>query len=452
MCSSLPLDILAQVTALGSALVAAAQKHGDAPLEELETAVRTTVQAALPGLLGAVVHLTSTDLDPGIATVHRRCPGCTRLVRMHGQRPRTVQTTCGALTVVRPWYHCASCGQGFSPADSTLALPRRARISPALEAWLVRLNVSTTQREAAALLTALTGLVVGMDTIREHTTTVGTAVAAEDRAAIAQVQRTGESEEPVVPAPGRLVVETDGAMVRYTDGWHEVKIGVVGGVVDGRVTSQSYVAARETAEAFGPRLLTEAARRGALDVVRWDGALHRPALAVLRSVHVLGDGAPWIWNLAEDHFGERTEAVDFYHAAEHVWTAARAVHGEGTPAATAWAQARIDDLKEHGGAPVHAALFALAPATPAAVEVVRLERGYFTTNLARMAYPDLQAQGLPIGSGAVESSAHHLVQHRMKRPGQRWTCHGGRAMLALRGRFTSGRSLRVHASSAKLQH
>ena len=149
----------------------------------------------------------------------------------------------------------------------------------------------------------------------------------------------------------------------------------------------------------------------------------------------------WIWHLAEDHFGERTEAVDFSHAAEHVWTAARAVDGEGTPEATAWAHARIDERKTYGGAPVHAALFALAPTTPAAAEAVRLERGYFSTNLARMAYPQLQAQGLPIGSGAVEASAQHLVQHRMKRPGQRWTCSGGRAMLARRARLASGRPL-----------
>lgn len=452
MGSSLPLEILTQLTALGTALVEQARQHQAASLEELEAAVRTAVQAALPGLLGAVLRLATPDLDAGIATVRRRCPGCDRLVGMHGQRPRTLQTTCGALTVTRPWYHCPRCRRGFSPVDRLLALPARARLSAALEAWVVRLNVSTTQREAAALLTEITGLEVGMDTIRVHTTRVGTAVAEAEAAAIASVQRTQASPEPVVPAPGRLVVETDGAMVRYVDGWHEVKVGVVGGVVDGAVTAPSYVAAQEPADAFGPRLLAEAARRGGLEVVRWEGPLTRPGLAVLRLVHVVGDGAPWIWNLAADHFGERTEAVDFYHAAEHVWTAARAVYGEGTPEATAWAQARIEELKRQGGAPVHAALVALVPPTPAAAEVVRVERGYFTTNLARMAYPDLTAQGLPIGSGAVESSAKHVVQQRMKRPGQRWTACGGRAMLALRARFSSGRSLRVCASSGSLQH
>ncbi len=452
MCSSLPLTILAQLTRLGAALVEQAHQHHGAALPELEAGVRAQVQAALPDLLRAVVHLATPDLDPAIATVHRRCPGCGFLVPMHSQRPRTVQTTCGPLVLARPWYHCPSCRHGFSPVDATLGLAPRARISTALQAWLVRLNVSTTQREAAALLTDLTGVVVGMDTIREHTTAVGTAVAEADTRAIQQVQQTGASATPVVPVPGHLVVETDGAMVRYDDGWHEVKIGVVGGVVDGAVTAASYVAARESAEVFGPRLLAETARRGALEVVRWEGPLTRPGLAVLPPVHVVGDGAHWIWNLAEDHFGERTEAVDFYHAAEHVWTVARAVFGEGTPEASAWAHARIADLKDHGGGPVHAALFALIPATAAIAEVLRVERGYFTTNLTRMAYPALQAQGLPIGSGAVEASAKHVVQQRMNRPGQRWSCRGGQAMLALRARFASGRPLHVPALSTILQH
>lgn len=140
-------------------------------------------------------------------------------------------------------------------------------------------------------------------------------------------------------------------------------------------------------------------------------------LAVLREVEVLGDGAVWIWVVAADHFGERSEVVDFYHAGEHVWTVARALYGAGTAAATAWAEARRHELYEQGAAPVRGALAAARAATPAAAEVLRVERGYFATNAARMDYPAIRARGLPIGSGAVESSGKYVVQHRMKRPG-----------------------------------
>ncbi len=437
----LPAAILAPLAALATTLLTWAQQHRDAPLADQEAAVLAAVRAALPHLLGAVVHVSVTDLDAGIAAVRRRCPGCDQRVRRQSERPRTVQTTCGPLTVSRPWYACAACGHGFSPVDATLGLPARARLSPALVGWVARLGATTTFREAAAVLALLTGLVVAPDTIREQTTVVGTALEAAQQAAIAQVQVRREAAEPLDPAPGTLVVEADGVMVRYQDGWHEVKVGVVGGTVDGELREASYVAAREPADAFGPRLLAEAARRGALTVQRWEGGVVGRGLAVLRPVHVLGDGAVWIWNLADDHFGDRTEAVDFYHAAEHLWTVARALHGTETAATTAWAQAQIHDLYEDGAAPVLTALRRVRAPTTDAAEVLRAERGYFATNAGRMDYPTLRTQGLPIGSGAVESSARHVVQCRMKRPGQRWSCRGATAVLALRARIASGRPL-----------
>jgi transposase len=172
-------------------------------LAEQDEAVLAAVRAALPDLLRTVVQLATVDLNPGIAAVQRRCPRCDRRVCRHSCRRRIIHTTRGPLPLRRPWYHCPACGQGFSPVDATLALPLWARISPALEAWLVRLNVTTTQREAAALLTELTGLVVGMDTIREHTTAIGEGVAAEDSVAIAHVAATGEAAAAVGRRRGR---------------------------------------------------------------------------------------------------------------------------------------------------------------------------------------------------------------------------------------------------------
>ncbi len=60
------------------------------------------------------------------------------------------------------------------------------------------------------------------------------------------------------------------------------------------------------------------------------------------------------------------------------------------------------------------------------------ERGYFRTNAQRMHYSTYRDQGLPVGSGAVESAAKHLVQQRMKRAGMRCSDLGARAILHLR--------------------
>jgi hypothetical protein len=39
---------------------------------------------------------------------------------------------------------------------------------------------------------------------------------------------------------------------------------------------------------------------------------------------VIGDGALWIWNIADEHFYGACQIVDLYHAREHYWTVARA--------------------------------------------------------------------------------------------------------------------------------
>ena len=63
--------------------------------------------------------------------------------------------------------------------------------------------------------------------------------------------------------------------------------------------STTYTGAIETAEEFGLRLCTEAWRRG------WN--------RVRRKV-LIGDGALWIWNLADQHFPAAIQIVDLYHA------------------------------------------------------------------------------------------------------------------------------------------
>jgi hypothetical protein len=246
------------------------------------------------------------------------------------------------------------------------------------------------------------------------------------------------------------VVQTDGVFIRYLDDWHEVKLGLVSGCEVGapavgeepaqrhRLVGPSYLATRLPAQRFGPQLLAEAARRGALEIVGWEHGpgdepvdLRVPALAVLREVVVLGDGAAWIWNLAAEHFGQRTEIVDWYHASEHLWTLGKALFGAGTAQTRAWVDEMLETLTTKGAAELLPLLDAVVPPNEEAKEVLRVERGYFATNQERMDYPAFRERGLPIGSGAVESAARHLVQDRLKRAGMRWSEPGAQAVLAV---------------------
>ena len=432
MDETLPAAMIAQLEELGRALVAISSERRDASLATLEQAVLDAVRAALPGLLTTVVQASTRALQEPHCYWRQTCPRCQQWARVQSWRPRIVRTICGAIRWERPWYVCHPCHYGFSPADTTLEVEPRARLSAGLRAWLEELGASHSFTEAAWWLTRLTGLGARPETIRQRTERAGAALEATAQAASQEVLRTQEPAAPLDAAPGQLTVETDGVMVRYQDGWHEVKLGLVAGLHDGQLQAPSYVAMRASPEQFGPRLLAEAARRGALEVVDWDGPPTDRSAAVLRSVLILGDGAPWIWNLAAEQFGARTEIVDFYHAAEHLGKVATALYPADAAAARAWASEQMHTLRDTGVGPVQETLRTARAPTPVGAETLRVERGYFRTNAARMAYPDFRAQGLPIGSGAIESSAKRVVQQRMKRPGARWSPEGAQAVLNVR--------------------
>lgn len=154
---------------------------------------------------------------------------------------------------------------------------------------------------------------------------------------------------------------------------------------------------------------------------------------------VLGDGAPWIWNLAADLFPARVEILDWYHADEHLSAVARGLYGEGTPRAQAWRQTQLDRVWNDGVDQVIEALRFLAAHQRATAKRDAVDglRRYLTTNRDRMRYRSFRAAGYHIGSGCVESAVSDVVQQRMKRVGMRWRGPGADAMLALRSIYCS---------------
>jgi hypothetical protein len=447
----LPEEIVQPLVQVGRALVQHTRAHRDDSLAEHEDGVLAAWRAAAPMLLEAVVQLATTGLEANARPIAARCPRCQQRRGVHSRRTRQVHTRLGPIRLRRWWHHCWACAHGWSPPDQALALAAYQQTSPGLARWEATLGAITTFREATRLLAELAGIEVGSETLRTQAERIGTELEAQQRTTMAHVET---AHEPPAnehdPAPGKLVVETDGVMVRYRDRhldgvrvegeWHEVRLGVVGGWHHGRLERHSYVAAREPAVAFARRLGAEAARRGALDVVRWHAWDGTPA--ELRPVVVLGDGAHWIWEYVATLFGsERTEIVDWYHASEHVWTMAKALHGEDSPATKAWATTGLDHLWQRGPKQLLAWFDATQPATAGAAAMLKRERGYFSTNAARMHYPAFRQRCLPIGSGAVEASAKHLVQQRIKRAGSRWSDLGARAILDLRCHLLSRRSL-----------
>ncbi len=445
---TLPAALVPLCEALATDLTAWARGHRAGTLAEHEQGVLALVRRVLGRLLGAVVTEAQGLDHPAVARQQRPCPSCGARCRAREWRRRVPVTVCGVTPLRRPVFRCRACRVSWVPADEALELAPYQALSAGLQAWVAETGAELPYRAAAAQLERLAGIGLGAETVRGHTEQIGTALAARQAAEAANVLETQAPAAALDAAPDLLVAEADGLLLRFGDGWHEVKVGEVAGCTPGAgdarapaLQAPSYVATTAPAAAFGARWVAEAARRGALEVVGWEPppgtdprlrGVAGPALAVLREIVVLGDGAHWIWELAAAHFGDqRTEILDYWHATEHVWALARALAPGDEDAAGAWAAAWCADLLDHGPAPFLAELRACAPPTAAADEVLRVERGDFARNAPRMQYPTYRARGLPIGSGAVESAAKHVVQARMKRAGMRWGHRGGEAVVSL---------------------
>ena len=182
-------------------------------------------------------------------------------------------------------------------------------------------------------------------------------------------------------------------------------------------------ASRDTDEQpsdFAQRVDREARRRG------FDQAPRRV---------VLGDGAVWIWNLADEQFPGAIQIVDLYHAKGHLWEVAKAIYGAGSDLGEQWAKQRRDELDEGQLDAVLAALRVHAQANHAA----RKGLDYVTRNQNRMRYPEFRAQGLCVSSGVVEAGCKVAIGTRLKRAGMHWTAAGADAIIALRCCKLSGR-------------
>lgn len=152
----------------------------------------------------------------------------------------------------------------------------------------------------------------------------------------------------------------------------------------------------------------------------------------------LSDGAPDHWEFFDSLGIDGTQALDFFHAAEHLNFALGAAYGEGSIKA----RRRFEELRhilreEHDGvAKVHRSLKRLTTLPKLSAHQTRMiERAvrYFATHRHRMRYAELKERNFPIGSGVMEASCKTLVAQRLKLSGQRWSSAGVQAILTPRG-------------------
>ncbi len=291
------------------------------------------------------------------------------------------------------------------------------------------LGASVPFAQAADLLHHFTGVRVDAETARRLTERAGAIQVELETAAVAERERTLPAE-PVGPAIQLLSV--DGAFAPLVgEGWAEVKTLVLGEVVaapDGpRAVARSYFSRVSEAETFGRLATLETHRRGT---------------TTAGTVVAVTDGAIWCQGVIDWHRPDAVRVLDFPHAVEHLSTAAQAVFGPGTAAASEWLGVQRHALR-HGREDAVLSAVAELIATPElsalGVATVTGVLNYLTTRRAHLRYQAFAAAGFPIGSGCVESANKLVVEARLKGAGMHWARRNVNPLLALRALLANQR-------------
>jgi hypothetical protein len=290
----------------------------------------------------------------------------------------------------------------------------------------------TSFADAAAVLERLCLVQVCSNSVRSATEELGAVLVQHTQEATAAAQEFQQQPTSCSSAPARLYVSMDGVLVHCRgSGWREIKAGCVYTTRTCRsrrapekqtlrMEQPSYQAALAEAEAFGAQMEVEARRRG---------------VEQAQEVIVIGDGAHWIWTLAEEHFPGATQIVDWYHASQYVWQAATSIHGEASAARAHWAKQQLDALWEGRLDEVLVALAQHAGDDGGVDAAV----SYYTTHRSRLDYPGYRERKLQLGSGTIESTCKHLISARLKQAGMIWSEEGANAVSAVRAWLKSGR-------------
>jgi hypothetical protein len=373
------------------------------------------------------------------------CP-CGHQARYRELRSRRFLTALGDVELTRPWYLCPHCHNGQFPVDSELDIENR-NCSPGVRRMQALVGQESPFDHGREQMKILAGLEVTAKSVERTAEAIGDDIAEGEQK---EMQRAVQLDLPVVI--GELVpilyVQMDGTGVpvvkKETVGrqgksngqpahTREAKLGCVftqttwdkEGFAIRDPDSTTYTGAIESAEEFGKRIYVEAWKRG------WNRAAKKV---------VMGDGAEWIWNLADPYFPGAVQIVDLYHARQHLWELARKLNPNDERRQNAWMKVHQKRLLDKGKIEkLVGALRSIDSINPEVVEKLRTEANYFERNAERMRYPKYRRQHLFVGSGVIEAGCKTVIGSRLKQSGMFWTVRGANAIVALRCCHLNGR-------------
>jgi hypothetical protein len=409
------------------------RKTGRVDLEAIEMAVRSAMHRAGAAALSELLQFPAPAADQRSIS----CP-CGHQAQYRELRSKPVLTAVGEVKVSRPYYLCAHCHTGQFPADVELDI-ENSEFSPGVRRMEAVVGQEAPFDHGRQQMKLLADLEVTTKAVERTAEAIGQEIAAREQA---QIQRAMQLDLPMVvgePIP-ILYVQMDGTglpvVKKETERrtgkiegqpahTREAKLGCVftqtqwdeEGYAIRDPDSTTYTGAIETAEEFGKRIYLEAWKRG------WSRAEKKV---------VIGDGAEWIWNIAQQHFPGAIQIVDLYHARQHLWGLARKLDPNDEAQQKRWIMIYQNLLDEGKIEKLVSSLRSIKSPHVELAEKIRTEADYFEKNAARMHYPKFRAQHLFVGSGVIEAGCKTVIGSRCKQSGMFWTVRAANAILALR--------------------
>jgi hypothetical protein len=417
------------------------RKTGHMDLEASEIMIRSAMHRV--GAVG-ITQLLQFPVPPA---EQRTVPcSCGHTAHYQELRSKSVLTAVGPVEISRPYYLCPHCHNGRFPADVELDI-ENTELSPGVRRMQAAVGQETPFDHGRQQMKLLADLEVTTKSVERTAEAIGADIAQGERE---EIGRAVQLDLPIMlgkPVP-ILYVQMDGTGIPVvkketvgrqgkTEGQpshtREVKLGCVftqtawdkKGFPIRDPDSTTYTGAIETAEEFGKRLYVEAWKRG------WSRAEKKV---------VMGDGAEWIWNLAEQHFPGAVQIVDLYHARQHLWDLARRLYPNNEAGQKAWMKLHQKRLLDKGKIQkLVAAIRSIHSTNSEVADKIRIEADYFNRNADRMRYPKFRKQHLFVGSGVIEAGCKTVIGSRLKKSGMFWTVRGANAIIALRCCHLNGR-------------
>ena len=290
-----------------------------------------------------------------------------------------------------------------------MELGSSSRMSRCKERQLAQLSVRLPYEEAKKVYEEISGLKVSRMTLHRSVQRLGVALRA-----LPMSEATESAKQPL-----KRQVTADGTMINLRrEGWKEAKVGACYNVDEHRrAKAITYVATLEERARVGPMLYR---------------ASGEPSMDRTQDMAFIGDGASWLDEIQQEHFPLATRIVDIWHASEYLWAVSNEFYGPGSQKAHAWAESKVQQLKDADQVGLSRSLSHLAPKTPQQTEVLKNTRRYFRNHGHHMDYPAYLKRGWHIGSGIAEGGCKYVIEARFKQAGMRWSREGASHLLGLR--------------------